>query len=80
MNARHWGSDIKAGGGHAIATTGAGLRCAPDCPACKYGTIVPDDDDAMRCIDCKATFARRDLVRCGVLPNAAGEAFRKAGE
>ena len=70
MSARHWGSDIKAGGGHTIATTGAGLRCAPDCPTCKCGTLVPNGEDSMRCIDCKATFTMRDLVRRGVMPNA----------
>ena len=50
----HRNSDPKASAGHFIAETGAGLKNLPDCPVCKYGTMMPDEDGKTYCIDCKA--------------------------
>ena len=76
MSAWHKGSDMHAAAGHSIATDGAGYRGMPDCPACKYGTLVAGEtDDTMTCIDCKAVHTVKRLVELHVLPNA-GHQFR----
>ena len=67
MSARHWTSHINSGGGHSIPTLGAGLKNAPDCPVCKYGTLV-EAKDGMRCIDCKHVYTMRELVKQGIMP------------
>jgi hypothetical protein len=47
----------------------------PDCPACKYGTLVAGEtEDTMRCIDCKAVHTVKRLVELHVLPNTTGQA------
>lgn len=71
--ALHKGSDIKAAAGHFIAEDGAGLKAMPDCPACKYGTLIHvGDDKAMQCIDCNAVYAIKRLIELRILPKGAG--------
>ena len=74
MGAWHRGSDPHAGGGHEIATSGVGLRGAPDCPVCRFGTLISltiEDGQysgKMKCIDCKEVFLVETLIALGVLP------------
>jgi len=70
--ALHKGSDINAAAGHSIPENGAGWKARPDCPACKYGTLIHvGDDKTMQCIDCNAVYAIKRLVELRVLPNTA---------
>jgi hypothetical protein len=55
----HWGGDPHSNGGHAIATTGAPLRCRKDCPRCITGTLERHTDWLYNCIDCGAWIKRK---------------------
>jgi hypothetical protein len=77
MSAWHKGSDPHAGGGHAIATPGVGLRGGVDCPECRLGTLDGNTNAAddtytgtMQCIDCGKVFDISTLIDLHLLPNA----------
>lgn len=61
-----WKGVDKPGGTHFYAPPS--YADLPDCPKCKYGTIMSGPThDKMCCIDCKATFDRAELERLGII-------------
>ena len=61
-----WKGVDKPGGSHYY--TPASYAHLPDCPGCKYGTLVASRK-TMKCIDCKREYTLDELRKLGVMPD-----------
>jgi hypothetical protein len=79
-----WKGVDKPGGAHYY--TPPSYAHLPDCPRCKYGTLIASSDKTVKCIDCHREYTLDELRKPRVFPKkqalphppGAVEAERKA--